>query len=137
MKIGPLKKYQKRRGQDPFEPRKTYVKGEVYWQVHLPRTWDSEKNVWVWKRRTVKDHEEAKTIADQARIQAKNDGIKSFAIRDDIRRDALAATRLLEPLGASILDAARFYAKHLQQERSSEKVSIAGVCHYAGYISRS
>ena len=125
MKIGPLKKYQKRRGQDPYEPRKTYVNGEIYWQVHLPRTWDSEKNVWVRKRRTVRDYEEAKTIADQARIQAKNDGVKSFAIRDDVRRDALAATRLLEPLGASILDAARFYAKHLQQERASEKVSIA------------
>ena len=25
---------------------------DVYWQVHLPRTWDPEKNVWVWKRRT-------------------------------------------------------------------------------------
>jgi hypothetical protein len=62
--------------------------------------------------------EEAKTIAADARIQAKNDGVKSFDIRDDLRRDAKAAARLLEPLGASILDAARFYAKHLEQQRS-------------------
>jgi hypothetical protein len=79
----------------------------------------------VRKRRTVRDQEEAKTIAADARIQAKNDGVKSFDIRDDLRRDAKAAARLLEPLGASILDAARFYAKHLEQQRSSEKVSVA------------
>ena len=77
------------------------------------------------KRRTARDQEEAKTIAADARIQAKNDGVKSFDIRDDLRRDAKAAARLLEPLGASILDAARFYAKHLEQQRSSEKVSVA------------
>ena len=125
MKIGPLKKYEKRRGTNSFEPRKTYVNGEVYWQVHLPRTWDPKRNVWVRKRRTVKNQEAAKTIAEQARIQAKNDGTKSFDIRDDLRRDAKAAARLLEPLGASILDAARFYADHLRRQSASEKVSVA------------
>lgn len=127
MRIGPLKKYRKRRGkgQDRFEPRKTLVKGEIYWQVHLPRTWDSDRGVWVRKRRTARDYEEAKTVAAQARIQYENDGRRSFAIPDDVRREALAAARLLEPLGASILDAARHYAKVLQQERASEKVSNA------------
>jgi len=115
----------KRRGKDAFEPRKTCVNGEIYWQVHLPRTWDPERNAWVRKRRTVKDQEEAQTIADQARIQAKNDGVKSFDIRDDLRRDAKAAARLLEPFGASLLDAVRFYVKHLEQQTKSERVSVA------------
>src|SRR5215469_9056738 len=121
MKIGPLKKYQKRRGKDPFEPRKTLVNGEVYWQVHLPANTDG-----IRKRRTVRDYDEAKLIADQARIQAKNDGVKSFAIPDDVRRDALAAVRELAPFeGKTILEAAKFYAAHLRQQVNSEKVSVA------------
>jgi integrase len=121
------KKREKRRGKDSFEPRKTYVKGELYWQVNLPIEYKmvDGKKVRIQKRRTLKDHEEAETIAEQARVQAKNDGRKSFAIPDDVRRDALAAVRELEPFGATILDAAKFYADHLRRQTASEKVSVA------------
>lgn len=131
MKIGPLKKYEKRRGKDEFEPRKVKVKGEVYWQVHFPRTWDKEKNAWVRRRETRKDHQDAEILAQQARIQAKNEGTNSFLIPDHLRREALAAADVLEPFGASIVDAANFYAKHLAQENKSEKVSVA-VKEYIG-----
>ena len=117
----------KRRGKDYFEPRKTYVNDEVYWQVHLPpeyKTVDG-KRIRIQKRKTYKDHQEAETASEQARIQAKNDGVKSFAIPDHIRRDALAAAKLLEPYGATILEAARVYAHQLGQQRASEKVSVA------------
>ena len=119
------KKNTKRRGRDSFEPRKIYIDGEIYWQIHFPRTWDQKKNAWVRKRRTARDYEEAKTIADQARIKAKNDGVKSFAIPDDVRRDALAAVKELEPFGATILEAAKFYSNHLRQQTASQKVSVA------------
>lgn len=122
------KKRIKRRGKDSFEPRKTYVKGEVYWQVNLPIEYKmvDGKRVRLQKRRTLKDREEAETIAEQARVQDKNDGRRSFAIPEDVRRDALAAVRLLEPFeGKTILDAVKFYADYLRQQTASEKVSIA------------
>jgi len=132
VKVGPLKKYEKRRGKDSFTPRKTYVTAyktvdgervkvrELYWQVHLPANADG-----VRKRRTFKDEAVAKTIAEQARIQVQNNGLKSLDIRDDLRQDAKTADRLLEPFGASLLDAVRFYVKHLQQQAKSETVSVA------------
>jgi integrase len=121
------KKRTKRRGKDPFEPRKTYVNGEIYWQVNLPLRHEMRagQRVRIQKRRTFKDRQEAETVAEQARIQAKNDGNRSFAIPDQLRTDALAAAKVLEPFGATILEAAKFYAKHLQRERTSEKVSVA------------
>jgi integrase len=117
----------KRRGKDSFEPRKTYVNRQLYWQVNLPIEYKmvDGKRARVQKRRTLRDHQEAETIAEQARIQAKNDGRKSFAIPDDVRRDALAAAKELSPFNASILDAAKFYAGHLRQQTASQKVSVA------------
>src|SRR5258708_23890980 len=69
MKSAQSKKRIKRRGKDSFEPRKTYVKGEVYWQVNLPIEYKmvDGKRVRIQKRRTLKDREEAETIAEQAR----------------------------------------------------------------------
>ncbi len=119
------KKLTKRRGKDRFEPRKTYVNGELFWQVNLPREWDKERQAWKQKRRTLRDHEEAKTVAEQARVQWKNSGKNAFAMSDQLRADAFAAVKVLEPFeGATILKAAEFYAKHLKQERTSEKVSV-------------
>jgi integrase len=116
----------KRRGKDRFEPRKTYVNGELYWQVNLPLRYEIRdgKRVRIQKRRTFRDRQEAETVAEQARIAAKNDGQRSFAIPDRVRVEALAAARMLEPLGAGILEAAKFYAEHLNKTRSSQKVSF-------------
>jgi integrase len=121
------KKRIKRRGNDRFEPRKTYVNGEVYWQVNLPLRYEMRDGlrVRIQKRRTFRDHKEAETAAEQARIQAKNDGHRSFAIPDHLRTEALAAAKVLEPLGATILEAAKFYAEHLSRIRTSQKVSVA------------
>ena len=120
-------KWIKRRGKDRFEPRKTYLNGELYWQVNLPpeRITLNGRQVWKQKRRTFRDHEEAKTAAEQARVQQKNSGLNAFAIPDQLRVDALAAARLLEPLDANILEAAKFYAVHLKQKQASQKVSFA------------
>jgi integrase len=121
------KKRVKRRGKDSFEPRKTYVNGEVYWQVNLPIEYKvvDGQCVRIQKRRTLRDREEADTIAEQARIQSKNDGRKSFAIPDDLRRDALAAAKELEPFEVTILEAAKFYSTHLRRQTASQKVSVA------------
>ncbi|PWT78410.1 MAG: hypothetical protein C5B58_15325 [Acidobacteria bacterium] len=112
----------KRRGEDSFEPRKVLIKGRVYWQVNLPLRFEGEKRI--QERKTYKEREQADTAAELARIQAKNQGRNSFAIPDIVRTDALAATRLLEPLGVTILEAAKFYADHRRQIETSEKVSV-------------
>jgi integrase len=109
----------KRRGKDRFEPRKTYINGELYWQVNLPSE-DGRR-----KRKTYKDHREAETAAEQTRIKAKNEGLSAFAISSQLRTDALAAERVLKPFDVSITEAAKFYADRLCQIRASQKVSIA------------
>jgi integrase len=114
----------KRRGKDRFEPRKTYIKGEIYWQVNLLSKKENRdgQDVLIRQRKTFRDHEEAKTAADQARIAAKNSGKNAFAIPDRLRTDALAAAKELEPFGVGVLEAAKFYADHLRRVRTSEKV---------------
>jgi integrase len=117
----------KRRGKDRFEPRKTLVNGEIYWQVNLPlqyKTVDGQR-VRTQKRRTFRDRQEAETVADQARVDAKNFGRSAFTMPEQLRADAYAAAKVLKSFDeATLLKAAEFYAKHLKQERSSQKVSV-------------
>jgi integrase len=108
----------KRRGKDRFEPRKLYIGKELYWQVNLPSQ-DGRR-----KRKTFRDHKEAETVAEQARIMAKNSGSRAFAIPEELRIQALSAARLLEPHGVTILEAAKFYAEHLARVRTSKEVSF-------------
>ncbi len=108
----------KRRGKDRYEPRKTYINGELYWQVSLPSL-EGRRN-----RKTFRDHQEAETAAEQARVLAKNFGAKAFAIPDHLRTEALAAAPLLKPFGATILEAAKFYAEHLRRVNRSEPVAL-------------
>jgi integrase len=116
----------KRRGKDRFEPRKTYVNGKLFWQVNLPSQLEIRdgRQVRVQKRETFKNREEAEIAAEQARVMAKNNGVRAFAIPEDLRTDALAAARVLQPLNATLLEAAKFYADHLRQIRASQKVSV-------------
>jgi hypothetical protein len=63
----------------------------------LPRelkTLEDGCGVWKQKRKTVRDQQETKTIADQARIQAKNFAVRAFAIPDHLRTDAQAAAKV-------------------------------------------
>ena len=119
------RKRTKRRGKDRFEPRKTYINGDLYWQVNLPSQIETRegRQVRVQQRKTFRDRQQAETVAEQARILAKNSGVKAFAIPDHLRADALAAAMVLVPLGASLLDAAKFYAEHLRRINRSETVA--------------
>jgi len=116
----------KRKGKDRFEPRKTYINGELYWQVNLLSKIEIRdgRQIRVRQRQTFRDHEEAKTAADQARVQAKNFGTAAFSISDRLRTEALQAEQLLKPFGVSIGEAAKFYTEHLRKVQNSEKVSI-------------
>ena len=122
----PPRKRIKRRGKDRFEPRKTYVNGKLFWQVNLPSQFEIRdgRQVRVQKRETFKNRVEAQAAAEQARVMAKNNGVRAFAIPEDLRTDALAAARVLQPFNATLLEAAKFYAEHLRQIRTSQKVSV-------------
>jgi integrase len=115
----------KKRKKDRFEPRKTRVNGELYWQVNLlPKIEIRDgRQVRVRQRKTFRNLEAAKTCAEQARIQAKNFGAAAFSISDRLRTEAIQAERTLKPFGASITDAVKFYAEHLRRVNRSEGVA--------------
>ena len=117
---------QKRRGKDRFTPRKTLVNGEVYWQVNFPTRIELRDGqpFRVQKRKTFKNYEEAKAAGEQARIQYENEGRHSLGLPEELRAKAKEADRILQPLGADVLEAAKFYADHLRQVRTSQKVSV-------------
>jgi len=110
---------------DRFAPRKTLVNGQLYWQVNLPSQVETHdgQNVRVRKRKTFRSLEEAETAAEQARIQDKNFGSTAFSIPEPLRREALAAARVLKPFEATLLEAAKFYADHLSRVNKSEAVA--------------
>ena len=122
----PPKQRKKRRGKDRFEPRKTYVNGEPYWQVNLLSKKEEHdgSGVLIRQRKTFKDYAEAKAVADQARVAAKNLGKNVFAMPEQLRVDAQRSTEILKPFGVSITDAAKFYAEHLRRVQTSQKVPV-------------
>jgi integrase len=118
-------KRKKKRRKDRFEPRKTRVNGEIYWQVNLlPKIEIRDgRPVRVRQRKTLRKLEEAETAAEQARVQAKNFGAAAFSISDRLRTEAVQAEQTLKPFGASITDAVNFYVDHLRRVNRSESVS--------------
>lgn len=92
---------------------KTRVKGETFWRVTVPLATGGRK------RRTFKDRGEAQTYLDLQRVQLKNHGTAALSLSDRNRAEAVEAVRLLQPHGATLLEAARFYLAHRAQlERS-------------------
>lgn len=57
--------------------------------------------------------QEAETRAEQARIQRTNEGALSFALPAHVRLDAAKAHEILSPHDVSILEAAKYYQKHV------------------------
>jgi integrase len=108
----------KRSKKDRFEPRKTRVNGELYWQINLPKHPETGKR----QRETFRDLERAKARADQARIQYKNFGTAAFSMSDQLRTEATRAEEILRPYGKTVLEAARFLANHLARTNKSETV---------------
>jgi phage-related minor tail protein len=57
-------------------------------------------------RQTFRKKDEAETYAERARIQKQNEGLTAFALPKEIRVDAAKATEILEPHGATLVEAA-------------------------------
>lgn len=68
------------------------------------------------KLKAFKTPGEAEAYASIMHVQRQNQGLAAFAMTDSDRTDAQNALKILKPLGASLMDAAKFYAKHFSPE---------------------
>jgi len=66
--------------------------------------------------------QEAKARAEQARIQKGNEGVAAFSLPDFVRVDAARAYQILAPHNVTILEAARYYDKHVLAYKSAPPV---------------
>ena len=96
---------------------KTKVNGRRYYCVTLPKLGGGRN------RRFFKDKAEAQTFMQVAEVQQENYGTAALSISDALRVEAIECHELLQPFGATLRDAAKFYAAHLKAITGSRKVS--------------
>jgi integrase len=73
-------------------------------------------------RRFFKDKVEAETFMQFAKVQQENYGTAALSIPDALRVEAIECCELLQPFGATLRDAAKFYAAHLKAVTGSRKI---------------
>ena len=95
---------------------KTKVNSRRYYCVTTPKLGGGRK------RRFFKDKAEAETFYQLAKVQQENYGTAALSISDSLRVEAIECRELLEPFGATLRDAAKFYAAHLRSVTGSRKV---------------
>jgi integrase len=100
------------------KPHLAQIQGK--WQVTMPRP-EGKGRI----RRTFQDKEKAETFLQLAKLNLRNQGVAAFALSPKDRVDAIEALKILQPLDAGILEAAKFYAAHHQSLLSSVTVSVA------------
>jgi integrase len=111
-----------------FQPFKVEMGGKTYWQVNLESSYaknEAGKFIRVRPRRTFSTAEEARGFASLKAIERKNRGVLGVSMNEKLRGDALAAQAVLEPFGASLLEAARYYASGKEASLKSESVKNA------------
>ena len=74
-------------------------------------------------RRFFKEKAEAETFMQFAKVQQENYGTAALSIPDALRVEAIECCELLQPFGATLRDAAKFYAAHLKAITGSRKVT--------------
>ena len=96
---------------------KTKVNGRRYYCVTLPKLGGGRN------RRFFKNNAEAQTFMRLAEVQQENYGAAALSISNALRVEAIECHELLQPFGATLRDAAKFYAAHLKAITGSRKVS--------------
>jgi integrase len=66
--------------------------------------------------------EQAQTRAEQARVDRENEGTLAFSLPADVRLDAAKAHQLLQPHAITILEAAKYYQKHVLAYKSAPNI---------------
>jgi integrase len=95
---------------------KTKVNGRRYYCVTTPKLGGGRK------RRFFKERAHAETFMQFAKVQQENYGTAALSIPDALRVEAIECTELLQPFGATLRDAAKFYAAHLKAVTGSRMV---------------
>jgi hypothetical protein len=95
------------------------IKGKRFFQVISPSPGGGRI------RRTFKDQDEAKEFHRLAEKQIASYGAAAMLISDTLRIAAIAADKLLQPFGKTLVDAAQFYVEHLEAISASVSVSQA------------
>ena len=95
---------------------KTKVNGRRYFLVTIPKLGGGRN------RRFFKEKSKAETYLQFAKVQQENYGTAALSISDALRVEAIECAELLQPFGATLRDAARFYSAHLKEIMGSRKV---------------
>ena len=78
----------------------------------------------------------AQTRAEQARVQKDNEGTAAFALPIAVKLDAFKANQILAPHDVSIIEAAKYYDKHVLAYKSAPPVKDIVERYIADTISR-
>ncbi len=74
------------------------------------------------ERYSFRTKEEALTAGEHFRVARQNEGVAAFSISPALRVDAIQANEILAPHGVSLLNAARYYIKHVIAYRTSPTI---------------
>jgi hypothetical protein len=100
-------------------PTRIKIDGQIYWRVVTPSSTGGRI------RRTFKDREDARIFHEQCKVQIAQFGAQSREISDRGRGHAIEGMKLLEPYGASLIDAVKHYVAHLESRRGGVPLSQA------------
>jgi integrase len=96
------------------------IHGRPVWRVVTPRIGGGAE------RKMFRSKADAQRFFDDACQAAESGGINTFSISEALRADALRAAAVLEPFEeATLLEAAKFYARHLSTATTSKTVAEA------------
>jgi integrase len=100
-------------------PTRIKIDGQIYWRIVAPSPTGGRI------RRTFKDRADARIFHEQCKVQIAQFGAQSMEISDRVRGHAIEGMKLLEPYGASLIDAVKHYVAHLESRRGGVPLSQA------------
>lgn len=90
---------------------------KTYWLVDYGRRASGKR-----EREVFKTKGEAETVSAKARAKRLSEGVDAFTMAATDRSDAARALEQLKPHGVSLLDAARYYIKHVAAYRDAPPI---------------
>jgi len=108
----------------------TFRSGQVGFQVDLGMVEGKRKRV------NFPTKQEAETFREQCRVAKANEGIAAFTLPLDVRTDAHRANQVLAPHGVTLLEAAKYYQKHVLAYKTAPTVKEIVAIYIADCVNR-
>jgi site-specific recombinase XerD len=100
--------------------REVAIGGQPFWQVTTPRTDGTPGRV----RRTFKSKKEAQGYLSSIKITVEKYGFEAGLLSAELRLQAIEASRILEPTGATLIEAVRQYvSRHAIESRTVKQAT--------------